>query len=203
MRLLLIVDSHCCELVDIFTELSDYSVYTVFVPNDIASITLQYRSEIQAINQFRPEVTLIHMGHNDLVYHPSHNLSPSNSSTVASETITFANETHINHPHSIIYVSAILPRSYTRRSLLSEAQVTAYNKIAKRHGQRARTYSKIAGYKCMINNSMWKNISASIEHSDYYLKDGLHLNRVGQLALVSEWIQILTPRPALPETTTT
>jgi hypothetical protein len=143
------------------------------------------------------------MGHNDLVYHPYHNLSPSNSSTVASETITFANEIHLNHPHSIIYVSAILPRSFTHKSLLTEPQVTAYNKIAKRHGQRARTYSSIAGYKCMINNSMWKNFSACIEHSNFYLKDGLHLNRVGQLALVSEWIEILTPRTALPETTTT
>ena len=137
MKLLLLGDSHCRELADIFAELtSSITVYTVFVPLDITSITLQYRSKINIINAYSPDVILIHLGHNDLVYHPVHNISPSNSSTVASSTIALANEVHQNHPYPTIYVSAILPRTFTHKSRLTKAQVSSYNKMAKRHGQR-------------------------------------------------------------------
>ena len=196
MKLLLLGDSHCRELTDIFAELtSTITVYTVFVPLDITSITLQYRSKINTINAYRPDVILIHLGHNDLVYHPVHNLSPSNSSTVASSTIALANELHQNHPYATIYVSAIIPRTFTHKSRLTKAQVTSYNKMAKRHGQRIRTYSETAGFESLSNNSMWSKISASIKHSTYYLKDGLHLNHAGQIALVGEWIKVITTGP--------
>jgi lysophospholipase L1-like esterase len=194
MKLVLLGDSHCRELANVFAELtSSITVYTVFVPLDITTITLHYRSKINIINAYNPDVILIHLGHNDLVYHPIHNVSPSNSSTVASNTITLANEVHQNHPNSTIYISAILPRTFTHKSRLTKPQVSSYNKMAKRHGQRIRTYSEIAGFYSFINKPMWSKISAAIEFSTYYHKDGLHLNHDGQTALVGEWIKILLP----------
>ena len=62
MKLLLLGDSHCRELTEIFAELSStFTVYTVFVPHDITSITLKYRSKLQTINAYRSDVILIHL----------------------------------------------------------------------------------------------------------------------------------------------
>jgi hypothetical protein len=63
---------------------SSISTLTVLVPRNISLITLEYRSKLQDIFYFQPDVIIIHLGHNDLVRHPVHNLNPSVSTAVAS-----------------------------------------------------------------------------------------------------------------------
>ena len=170
---------------------SSISTLTVLVPRNISLITLEYRSKLQDIFYFQPDVIIIHLGHNDLVRHPVHNLHPSVSTAVASSTITFADEIHQNFPNASIFISAIFPRIFTDSSLLSSPEIISYNKMAKRHGQRIRTFAKIAGYHHLINNDMWRKISNSIEEYSFFLPDGLHLNPTGQLSVLLEWLEAI------------
>ena len=174
---------------------------TVLVPSSITLITAEYRSKIPTIRNFRPNVIILHLGHNDLVYHPIHNLNPSISTAVASDTITLANEIHQNHPDASIFISAIFPRTSTDSSLLSYTDVISYNRMAKRHGQRIRTFAKIADYHYLINNYMWRKISGGIEESSYFLPDGLHLNPTGQLSVLLEWLETIARDDTVPTST--
>ena len=191
MNVLLIGDSHMGRgLGQVLNNLStSISTFTVLIPRTIDLITLEYRSKLQEIYLFNPDVIVVHLGHNDMVRHPIHNLNPSVSTTVASSTITFADEIHYNFPTATIFISAIFPRTHTDSSMLSSPEIISYNKIAKRHGQRIRTFAKIAGYKYFINNSMWHKISNSIEDPSIFLLDGLHLNPTGQLTILFEWLE--------------
>jgi lysophospholipase L1-like esterase len=165
------------------------STFTVLIPRTIDLITLEYRLKLQDIYHFDPDVVIVHLGHNDLVRHPVHNLNPSVSTAVASSTITFADEIHHNFPAASIFISAIFPRTHTDSSLLSSPDIISYNKMAKRHRQRIHTFAKIAGYKYFINNIMWHKISKSIEDPSLFLPDGLHLNPTGQLTILFEWLE--------------
>jgi hypothetical protein len=168
---------------------SSISTFTILLPRNIQLITLEYRSKLQAIHTFHPDVIIRHLGHTNLVRHPVHNLNPSVSTAVASSTITFADEIHQNHPNASIFISAIFPRSFTSKSMLSSPDILSYNKMAKRHGQRIRSFSKIAGYHHLINNIMWRKISNSIEEHSFFLPDGLHLNPSGQFSVLIEWLE--------------
>jgi lysophospholipase L1-like esterase len=193
MKLLLVGDSHCRELGPALTKHApSTTTLTVFLPRNINAITLKYRTKIQTINSFRPDVVVVHLGHNDMVRHPIHNLIPSVSTVVASATIILANEIHLNHPYATIFISVIFPHTFTSTSLLSSPEISSYNKKAKRHGQRIRTFSTTAGYNCLINNVMWSKISNSIEEPSFFLLDGLHLNSTGQTAIVKEWLEEIT-----------
>jgi lysophospholipase L1-like esterase len=193
MNVLLVGDSHMGRGLDeVLSNLSSsISTFTVLLPRNIGLITLEYRSKLQDIYYFDPDVIIVHLGHNDLVRHPVHNLHPSVSTAVASSTITFADEIHHNFPNASIFISAILPRTYTDSSLLSGPEIVSYNKMAKRHGQRIRTFAKIAGYNYLINKSMWHKISNSIEDHTLFLPDGLHLNPSGQLTILFEWLETI------------
>ena len=151
-------------------------------------IIRQYRRQLRAITRFRPDIIVVHMGHNDMVRHHRKNPTPSLSTTVAQRTIAFCTQVQANHPHSQIYISATFPRTYTRRSSLTCPEVNSYNKKMKRQGQRLITLASLSNFNCLINNTMWKKISASIENDALYLPDGLHLNSEGQTAIIKEWL---------------
>jgi hypothetical protein len=74
--------------------------------------------------------------------------------------------------------------------------------MAKRHGQRIRTFAKIAGYHYLINNYMWRKISGAIEELSYFLPDGLHLNPTGQLSVLLEWLETIARDDTVPTSTT-
>jgi hypothetical protein len=154
-------------------------------------IMAKYRTEIATINQLDPHFIIIHMGHNNIVFHPIHNRFPQMAKQVAESNIEFASEIELNHPKAVIYVSTIFPRTFSYSSPMTLQEVKDYNSIAKRHGKRIRSLSKAAGLKSFINNSSWHKISIAKEDTTLLQQDGLHLKPAGCKKILIEWMTIL------------
>ena len=190
MKLLLVGDSHCRELNEIFAELtSSITTYTVFVPRNINTITLKYRTEIQSINAFRPDVIVIHLGHNDLCYHSVCNQQPMSIDEFMGILETFLLKIRIDFPQSRIMYSSLLPRSVGPR--MGFAQHLLYNLMAISFADQARARLNSLGYDFVSNESLWYSKQEGIEHPIFFGADGLHLRAVGQEFVARGWIEAL------------
>jgi lysophospholipase L1-like esterase len=188
MRILLLGDSHCRELQPVIRRQSSLS-YTMIISvgSNTDAIAANYRTKVYLVNQFNPDVAIIHTGHNDMARHPSYNSEPEISTRVAGKTLRLANELHQNHPQLHIFISCTFPRTPTPSSILSSSEVRTYNLKVKRHGPRLRAMATTAGYHCLLNMCMWKLISRAEAEPKHLLSDGLHRTSTGQTALVAEW----------------
>ena len=193
MKIVLIGDSHCRDLdAALSLMFPSFRIFTITVGAQINDIIASYISSIPAITTMNPAYIIIHMGHNNIVYHSKYNPTPDETpKSIAEQTITFANEVSSHHPTSKIYVSTIFPRTHTRTSTISPHDVVMYNKKAKRHGQRIQTLAQRAGLNHFMNNSMWLKISISLEDSSQFRGDGLHLSKEGAKKIIIEWLTIL------------
>ena len=188
MRLLVKGDSHCRTIAEALKVITpNTELYTISVGGQNSDIAAQYRHEIPFINAFRPQLAIIHMGHNDLAWHPTKNEIPAVSRDVSRTTLNLANSISTNHPPVRITISAVYPRTYKHDSILNRAQVRKYNGLAKRHGQRLTTRAEEAGHKALYTKALWKKISIALEESKYFCRDGLHLNSAGTYAIAHEW----------------
>ena len=189
MRLFIIGDSHCRHMAEyIHQKKSTVLVYTVFAGCQIPEITVKYRAQIAAINDFDPDYTIIHVGHNNLARHTYKNPRPLVSRDVSRMSINLAHEVHANHPRSQILLSSVFPRTFTESSNLTEREVAKYNETAKRHGQRLRTRATEVGYGCILTSILWQSISSATADPDHYLPDGLHLTIDGTKNIAFEWL---------------
>jgi lysophospholipase L1-like esterase len=192
MRILVIGDSHTRDLDTSINFLRPhYLTYRITVGSQTGQIITKYRQELPFILHFNPTVALVHMGHNDIMIHPSLNPFPTHPRTVAAQTIAFGNELTTNHHGISIYNSSIYPRTLTHDSYLDEYDVGSYNKKAKRYGQLLRPLSHQAGYNCLLNNILWRRISKSIEESAHFTRDGLHITKEAKLLVAQEFLSIL------------
>ena len=191
LKLLIIGDSHCKS--DILSHLKqivpDILIFCISVGGQIDEITQRYSDRYDAIVDFDPTAIIIHLGHNDLTFHHTHNKDPSTSKIVTVDTLEFTMDVVRNIPSTPLAISSVLPRTFTDSSLLSECDVQAYNRKAKRHGQRLVTEGKKIHTPIILNNRFGKRISRAEEHSNLYLPDGLHLNTEGLDALATSWIE--------------
>jgi hypothetical protein len=190
VRLLLVGDSHMRDM-DFFVQAirPTYSTFTVCIPSSIDDIMTAYRSKFGNITTFDPEYCLLHMGHNELAYHPAHNVSPRQSRDVIRRTMAVAREIQTDFPTARIITSATFPRTTAYYSHLNPKEIRIYNKTAKRHGQRIRAASSPLNYESSMNNPLWKHISKYEEDPKYYRTDGLHLNPVGMLTIAKCWME--------------
>jgi lysophospholipase L1-like esterase len=189
MHILIVGDSHCRDISPALKTLNTHNmIFTVSVGSQIPIIALSYRSKIQAITNFRPDIAILHLGHNDISWHATKNPRPIVSRDASALTIALANEIKANHPNVQVIISCVFPRTYKAKSLLNKAAVHKYNETAKRHGQRLHTRASEAGHGCLYTKALWSKISAAIENPAFYLLDGLHLNPSGNVAIAREWL---------------
>jgi hypothetical protein len=92
----------------------------------------------------------------------------------------------------------MFPRSYKRNSTLLQEEVAAFNRLAKRHGQRLRAEASRLPIpiKVSLNMPIWNRISKAEEKADLFLPDGLHLSDVGKLAIATAWLRDILLYPA-------
>ena len=196
MRVIIIGDSHTRVMASYIERISNQcQFYTVSVSSDTPSIIAAYHANLPAIVTFQPEICILHTGHNQISFHKFRNPKPIVSSTVAADTIAFANTIRQNHPNIRIILSSVFPRTYTEQSNLNKTSVLAYNKVAKRHGQRIATLAGRNHYEFTHNMPMWKKICIQLEDSSLFLRDGLHLNPAGNRAIAINWLTAINSRP--------
>jgi lysophospholipase L1-like esterase len=188
-RILIVGDSHCKELdLMITAKYPNIQSLALVRGGNIQAVLRHFIHNAQIALAFDPTTTIIHVGHNNLAYHPTKNPHPFLSRRTATDTINLATQIQNFLPHSVITLSAVLPRSPKERSSMNETATKQYNKVAKKHGQRIRTEARRAGYHHLINSCMWRCISQAIEEESLYRSDGLHLNTTGKSILTQSWI---------------
>jgi hypothetical protein len=194
MRLLVVGDSHCRNMYTAIKASHEHiRIMVVFKPTTIDQIAdLILVQKRAAVIHFDPNFAVIHCGHNNIVEHPVHNRNPLYSQTVIDLQIQLAQDIQVFLPNCVMACSSIFPRTYKHASLLDPKEVTDYNKLAKRYGQRMRASCEINNIRFSLNNIFWKKISKSEEDPDNYLNDGLHLNSVALQAVGREWISSIT-----------
>jgi lysophospholipase L1-like esterase len=194
IRLLIIGDSHCREMGGYIANINNgIKMLTVCKGRQSDEIRELYRARIPNIISFDPQVIILHYGHNDLSYHVRHNQQPSLSRDLASETATFAGVVQRLCPKATIHLSAVFPRTFKRKSSLSQSQVVSYNRTAKRHGHRIREVAERDGFQHIYNIPLWSKISKYEEKPNLYLIDGLHLNVAGSEAIANCWVEHIVP----------
>ena len=189
MKLLLISDSHGRQLDEyIKREVPSMTVRTVMVPGKISEIRGQYREELQELVLFNPEVIVLHMGHNDLVAHWSHNTQPLFITAVFHMLMELKDEVHFNFPEATIFVSSTLPRVPDDYSFDGD-RALRYNRIARRFGQMVCSGSKRipSYYHNLQNRGLWGRITQLAPNLMRFDAGGLHLSAFGKIALVSGW----------------
>jgi hypothetical protein len=136
-KIMILGDSHCRGM-DEALKSHDDSIHTlaIILPRGTEAIAEKYLSSYTCANIFNPDIIFLHCGHNDLVYHSSLNPHPINSEDTREHTITLASLLQRNHPNAKVFISALFPRTHTNKSTLLKEEVAAFNRLAKRHGQR-------------------------------------------------------------------
>ena len=191
MRLLVVGDSHCRDMtiaLKILAPLDDY--YTITKGRQTDEIIPLYRAQMPNVTKFAPTVIVLHVGHNDVAWHPVHNTLPLVSRDVARITLAFADEISTNHPSTQLYISNIFPRTYTPRSSLSLEAVLKHNQMAKRHFNQLRKLAEARGYIIPPNMALWTSISSVQENPICFRADGLHLSSEGMKLVAIDWLNL-------------
>ena len=111
MRVLIISDSHGRGMAQYLE--SDYQWFTrtVLVARTTTLVRDEYRNRLPGLQDFYPDAILIHVGHNDVERHPTHNPHPMVSLLAFTEIVRFMGEIEKDFPYSRIIYSSLFPRT--------------------------------------------------------------------------------------------
>jgi lysophospholipase L1-like esterase len=192
MLILIIGDSHCQTLHETFKQVSpDDRVITVSVGSNIAAIISHYNERLATIRHLRPDCVVLHVGHNDMSFHPLKNTLPRISRDVTRDILAFASSVRSDIPNARILLSSILPRKPSHINQMSAEKTDKYNKLAVRHGLRLRKLGSQVGFEVLMNTVMWKRVYKYEPKNELLLVDGLHLTDEGMKTLVQDWINFI------------
>jgi lysophospholipase L1-like esterase len=191
LKILVVGDSHCWDLGYKINERfgNEFTAIALSRGRSISLISEVFIRDLPSTLEFEPDITILHAGHNDLTYHHYLNKYPKLSKPTAVETIELANLIQSYLPKTLIFLSAVFPRTPAYDSTLSEENTIKYNKVAKRHGLRIRTMANFNGYYSFLNNCMWRVVSNAQEEESLFFEDGLHLTDAGKSTVIDGWIK--------------
>jgi lysophospholipase L1-like esterase len=135
---------------------------------------------------FNPEAIILHIGHNNLWYHPLHNIHPQNIKDFFPFVLSFLALLRGHHPSAKIIYSSIFPRSVGPH--LDKSQRGSYNRLAARYGALTQSTCRREEIAFVLNRVLWSSVRKGIEHRQYFLYDGLHLNTLGKKAVAEGWV---------------
>jgi hypothetical protein len=193
MKLLLVADLHGknmqWELVGLKESLD---VYPVVVARRTSTICGQYREELQDIVHYNPDMILMHMGHNDVVYHPEHNTSLLFITAAFHQQMELAYEISMNFPEAKLVISSMLPRGAGNG--VTEEEARRYNRIAKRFGQMLvkESYSGEPPYfVTSLNRNIWESLSQAEANRSLFDFGRSHLTQAGKGVLARGWLEVM------------
>ena len=202
MRILIVSDSHGRELSKAFEK--DYPsciVKIMLVGSTTDKVRENYvRRQREAIS-FMPDNIILHVGHNDVVYHPFHNTSPRHIKEYFPDVVSFLRLLRERHTESKIYYSTMLPRGEGR--MLSEAKKIQYNTLAARFGVLAQSTCRREGFVFLLNACLWQSVRQKIENPDIFDVGGLHLHETGKKMMVKGWMDTMFPTRVVVDVPTT
>ena len=196
MRLLIVSDSHGRELIKAFA--TDYPTCTVrimLVGSTTDVVRENYARRQQEAISFMPDNIILHVGHNDVVYHPFHNTSPRHIKEFFPDVVSFLRLLRERHAESKIFYSTMLPRGVGR--MFSETKRIQYNTLAARFGVLAQSTCRREGFGFLLNSCMWQSVRQKIGKTDIFEVGGLHLHEGGKKMLVKGWMDTMFPATSM------
>jgi lysophospholipase L1-like esterase len=191
MKLLIVADSHGRGMATVIHGLNkEWIVMTVFVGGQTEAVRDRYLDRLTEIRQFDPSRIILHVGHNDLNFHPRYNQDPQFVKELFPVVLGFIHLLQANHPAARIHYSSIFPRTIGPH--MNEVSRKSYNKLASRYGCLTQSTCRKEGHRFMLNGALWISVRQARENSDYFLEDGLHLSADGQKVVARDWIKELT-----------
>jgi hypothetical protein len=128
MKILVIADSHGYGLAEALVRIGDdIEVKTVSVGSTMVNVWEQYKEELYDLQSYRPDHVCVHFGHNDIVWHARHNVSPKEPELVMSLVMGYRLMIQEDFPVSTIWISCLFPRTVGPR--MDHRRVSAYNRI--------------------------------------------------------------------------
>lgn len=192
MRLCLITDSHGKEMDDYIRQIDpSVEVFSIIRGSNMSVIYQTYLGSISELRVFSPDVIILHMAHNNLLFHPVKNRYPTPMNEVVQKTEDFVAHIKSTMPGVAVSVSCMFPRTVTNQSLAAaypfgENDRVSFNEMAMRY--REKISDRRRGLTVIFNKMMWKGQKARKEDTSLYGTDGLHLNPVGKQTVAMEWL---------------
>jgi hypothetical protein len=168
MRLLIVSDSHGRGLEAIIQrDYKDWNVMTVWVGAQLEYVRSKYYDQMQEVYEFNPTYVILHVGHNDIMYHPHHNDSPQHIKYYFPEVIEFLQLLQGYHPLTKVFYSTIFPRCEGYD--MTAVEKRNYNVLAGRFGVQAKS-TCIGRVLDLFRIHAYGNpyISVHCVHLDYY-----------------------------------
>jgi hypothetical protein len=189
MRILIVSDSHGRGIsAELQLQMAEVTVLSVCLGRPSAAVMASYMARRKEIQDFRPDRVVVHVGHNDIVVH---RLNPTTFPLpgLLPYLIDFCHQIKEDLPYAVVYFSCAYPR--TLGSQFEDKQRLAYNKLAYRFGQMVQSGARDGRYICLRNKCLWEVLRRGLEHSCYFLPDGLHLCPFGNFVIINTWIKRL------------
>ena len=187
MRILLLADSHGIRMdMKIMDRISGCVVKSIQVSQRTSLIRRKYVSKLSEITRFRPDIILLHTGHNDIMHHPVHNQHPTHLKYYFEELQRFCCLLRANHPHALFLLSSAFPR--TVGPAMDSIKKRQYNRLAVRFGAMVRAYAIRRNFGYVLNSVLWISVRQLEEQANLFRSDGLHLTSAGQDAIADGWV---------------
>jgi lysophospholipase L1-like esterase len=161
-------------------------------------VRIRYLLRVREAEIFNPETIILHIGHNDLWYHPFYNTHPQNVKDFSPFVQSFITLLREHHPSARIIYSSVYPRSAGPH--LDESEKISYNKLAQRYGVLTQSTCKREGISLILNGTLWTSVRQGKENSEYFLADVLHLNTLGKKVVAVGWIEAMEAKEGIQET---
>ena len=191
MKLVIVADSHGRGMGSVIHGLDkDWIVLTVFVSGQTGAVRGRYLDRLSEIRQFEPDRIILHVGHNDLNFHPRHNQDPQFVKELFPFVLDFVSLLRSNHPTARVHYSSVFPRKVGPH--MNDAERASYNKLASRYGCLTQSTCKKEGHRFMLNGVLWLSVRQARENTACFREDGLHLSAIGQEVVARDWMRELT-----------
>jgi lysophospholipase L1-like esterase len=190
MRIVLITDSHGQGMGEEMAKVDDtLEVLTVSVGARSSLVWRKVEEDSARIWNFWPEVIVVHLGHNDVVWHPVHNTEPLHPQEVFSLMLEKLQRLKEEYPECRIIMSNLFPRTVGPH--FPDARKRMYNAMVYQFGNTMREHLPGRGIDFVLNGVLWFKPSEAREHAVYLRADGLHLSLLGRSAVASSWVRAI------------
>ena len=191
MRVLLLTDSHGRGMAEGMRAIdSTLEIRSVMCGSQSHVVWDRYQQRLEEVKMFRPEGAIVHLGHNDLTYHPVHNVHPRYSFEVLPEIIGYLSRMERDFPTCKIIYSTVFPRSegpYLDAETIKSYNIyTVYN-----YGKMVQDKFSVMGRRYTLNTGLWFSPREGRHHPVFFASGGLHLSLIGRDVVAEGWVKAL------------
>jgi hypothetical protein len=153
------------------------------------SVWERYLAREREITEFDPQSIVFHVGHNDLMYHPVHNIEPIHPICVYPMIMSYYNQLVRQYPTARVIYSSVYPR--TVGNYMDFEMKASYNYQIYLFGKSVIADGQKRDHRYVLNRTLWFSPRQSREHPVFFLRDGIHLKDFGKEAVARGWVKAI------------